>query len=87
MDVLHTPWLNAALALVVNLPFGYWRAGARKFSGAWFVAIHLPIILTVGTRLLLGMHFRLVTLPLYALAFVSGQSLGALARRRLRGSP
>lgn len=28
---------------LVNVPFGYWRAGVRKFSPAWFVAIHAAV--------------------------------------------
>ena len=35
----------------LNLPFGFWRAGVRKFSLPWFLAVHAPIPLVVGLRL------------------------------------
>lgn len=81
LEVLHAPWLNALVSLLLNLPFGYWRAGCRNWSGAWFAAIHVPIVLVVGLRFCLGTPFRLATLPLYALAFLAGQFLGARLRR------
>ncbi|HSQ09327.1 MAG TPA: hypothetical protein VLN25_01745, partial [Burkholderiaceae bacterium] len=33
----------------------YWRAGLRKFSPAWFVAIHAPVPLVFGLRFALGL--------------------------------
>ena len=49
--------LAAVLIAAVNLPFGYWRAGVRKLSVPWFLAVHLPVLLVVGIRLLLGVPF------------------------------
>lgn len=73
--------LVAAFTLLVNLPFGYWRAGTRKFSPAWFVAVHGPVPLVVAARLLLEVGFRWVNLPLLVVAFFAGQFAGG----RLRG--
>ena len=87
MPVLPTLGLNLLLAVLMNLPFGYWRAGSRKFSLVWFVAIHAPVILTIGLRVVLGVPFRLATLPLFVLAFVGGQFLGAKIRRKIRDLP
>ena len=75
--MLHTLWFSVLLAVLINLPFGYWRAGCRRLSRAWFVSIHVPVILTIGMRLGLGIPFRWLTLPLYVLAFMGGQFLGA----------
>jgi len=70
---------------LINLPFGYWRAGLRKLSPAWFVAIHAPIPLAVGLRFAMGLPFELSTLPLYIAAFFAGQTLGSrLGRQRGR---
>ncbi|MBK8005818.1 MAG: hypothetical protein IPK12_18355 [Gemmatimonadetes bacterium] len=74
--------LLTLLIFLVNLPFGYWRAGLRKLSATWFVAIHAPVILIIAMRLALHMPFRVITLPLYVLAFFSGQSVGGWLRRR-----
>jgi hypothetical protein len=84
MRYLVTPAGIATLIFVVNLPFGAWRAGLRKLSPAWFVAIHLPVVLVIGMRILMGVPFRLVTLPLYVAAFFLGQLAGARARRLVK---
>jgi hypothetical protein len=81
---MTTPALVALLALLIlllNLPFGYWRAGVRKFSPAWFVAVHAPVPLAIGLRLGFGMGFQLRTLPVFVAAFFLGQSLGGRLRR------
>ena len=44
----------SAVVLLLNLPFGYWRAGARKFSLRWFLAVHVPVPLVIGLRLVSG---------------------------------
>lgn len=62
--------------LIVNLPFGWWRAGLRKFSPAWFVAVHAPVPLAVGLRWLAGLGFRWELLPLFLAAYFGGQYLG-----------
>ena len=73
---MHSLWLVATLVFLVNLPFGFWRARSRRYSGPWFLAIHAPVALSVGLRLLVGIRFMFATLPLFVGAFVLGQSLG-----------
>ncbi|NGP52590.1 hypothetical protein [Thioalkalivibrio sp. XN8] len=75
--------LSLALALVwlANLPFGYWRAGEAKGSWRWVVAIHAPIPLVWLIRDVLGLDWRLATLPLFVGAYFLGQWLGGRARR------
>lgn len=77
--------LVATAILALNLPFGYWRAGVRKFSPQWFVAVHAPVPLAIGLRFAVGLGFRLVTLPLFVAAFFGGQFLGGRIRRHLTG--
>ena len=77
--------LAARLIVLVNLPFGYWRAGVRKLSAPWFAAVHLPVLLVVGIRLLLDLPFAWRVLPFTAGAFALGQWLGGWWRRRRRG--
>lgn len=74
--------LVALAILVINLPFGYWRAGVRKFSPAWFAAVHLPVPLAIGLRYAVGLPFRLATLPVFVAAFFGGQFFGARVRSR-----
>lgn len=81
MQVFSAPAGIALLILVMNLPFGAWRAGVRKLSPSWFVAIHAPVVLAIGMRVLIGVPFRLATLPIYVAAFFLGQLAGARVRR------
>lgn len=83
-DLSTTATYALALAgtFVVNLPFGYWRAVLRKFSPAWFVAIHAPVPLVVGLRFALGLPFRWAVVPLFVAAYFGGQFVGSRWRRR-----
>lgn len=72
----------AGLIFLLNLPFGYWRAGVKKFSPAWFVAVHAPVPIAIGIRYAAGMGFRLATLPVYIAAFFLGQMVGGRWRKR-----
>ncbi len=71
----------AALIFLVNLPFGYWRAGARKFSPAWFAAVHLPVLIAIALRVHEHITFRWTTLPLFVAVFFAGQWTGGKGRR------
>jgi hypothetical protein len=75
----------AGLVAVLNLPFGFWRAGRRKFTGPWMVAVHAPVPLAVAVRLLSGLGWHLFTFPVLIAAFFTGQFLGGCLRRGLRG--
>jgi hypothetical protein len=69
-----------AIALVItfaiNLPFGYWRGGVKKFSPAWFVAIHAPVPMVIALRFILGLPFRWGALPFFVVAYFGGQFVG-----------
>ena len=73
-------WAVAAAILVLNLPFGFWRAGLRRLSAPWFVAVHAPVPLAIGLRFAAGLGFHWRTLPLYVAAFFGGQWLGGRLR-------
>ena len=66
---------------IVNLPFGYWREGVRKFSPAWFVAVHAAVPIVVVMRMLLGIHWSFAIFPLMVAAYFGGQAGGAKLRR------
>jgi hypothetical protein len=78
--------LAYALALVVtfliNVPFGRWRASVRKFSPAWFVAVHAAVPVVVALRFVLGLPFRWAAFPLFVAAYFGGQTVGARLRTR-----
>lgn len=62
------------LTFIINLPFGYYRKKAQRFSFKWFLYIHLPIPIIVAARLLSNIDFRYI--PLFVVAAITGQFLG-----------
>ena len=77
-------WLVAGGTFLVNLPFGYWRGGARKFTAKWLTAIHAPVPLVVAMRLAAGVRWQLVNLPVLLGAYFLGQLVGTQARAWVR---
>jgi hypothetical protein len=73
--VSHTLEL-AGLVVLLNLPPGYLRAGVKKFSVPWFIAVHAAIPLVALLRFVMGVGWRLATLPLFVVAYALGQFLG-----------
>lgn len=69
--------LTALGVLLVNIPFGYCRKASRKLSFAWFLAIHVPVALSILARFLLDINFNWYIIPLFAGMFFAGQYLGA----------
>lgn len=66
--------------VVINLPFGWWRQGLRKFSLPWWLAIHLPIPLVIILRV--GLKIPYATVPLVIGAAVAGQFIGGRLRKK-----
>jgi hypothetical protein len=77
---MHAVWGLTLAVFCINLPFGYLRAGTRRFSWLWFVAVHAPVPLIVALRFLSGLGWRPVTVPIFAGAFFAGQFLGGRLR-------
>jgi hypothetical protein len=82
-----TLWAVAAAVLALNLPFGYWRQGVRKFSLAWFVAVHAPVPIVAILRAASGLGFQWSTLPVMLAAYFLGQFLGGWLRARRERAP
>jgi F0F1-type ATP synthase membrane subunit a len=75
-------WALALAVLVMNLPFGFWRAGAKRFTRPWFVAVHAPVPFVIFLRIVSGLGWHLVSFPVLIGAFFTGQFLGGAIRRR-----
>ena len=69
-------------ALLSNIPLGYLREGAQRYSLWWFTYIHLSIPFIVALRVVNGVGWRVIPFTL-GLAVV-GQWLGGRVRRRGR---
>ena len=75
----------AILVLLVNIPFGMWRAHLKKLSPKWFLAIHLPIPIVIFLRIYSDIGFQLYTYPVLVGAFFLGQYLGVkISRNRMQ---
>ena len=79
-------WGVAAAVIVLNIPFGYWRAGTHKFSRQWIMAVHLPVPAVIAMRILSGLGWQLISFPVLIGAFVLGQYSGGRLQRRLARS-
>jgi hypothetical protein len=77
-------WLVAGGTFLVNLPFGYWRGGARRFTARWITAVHAPVPVVVAMRLAAGVRWQLVNLPVLLGAYFLGQLAGTRARAWVR---
>ncbi len=73
------------LGVLLNMPFGWLRARARRLSFAWFPYIHLPIPLLLVLRLALGLSYWAI--PFSLAGAVLGQVLGSRLRTRLPARP
>ena len=83
---LESLWLLGALAvftLVVNLPFGFMRSKAEKYSFRWILYIHLPIPLIYLLRRLLMVSSA--ASPALVVAAVVGQICGGKIRTLKQG--
>jgi len=85
-EALVNLWSVAAIILLLNVPFGIWRAGVRRFSVPWFVAVHAPVPLAIGLRIGSGLGWRIAALPVFVAAYCAGQFLGGRLRARRQQS-
>jgi hypothetical protein len=76
MTPLERESIAVILAIVINLPFGAYRATVRRFSWRWFVCVHLPIPVVIVMRLSLGLGWWFI--PFTLASAVAGQLLGSL---------
>jgi len=76
-------WALAVTVLVLNIPFGFWRSGVRKFTLPWFLAVHLPVPIVVGLRLIAGLGWFFTTFLFLATSFFVGQFIGGKIRQLL----
>jgi hypothetical protein len=66
--------LLSVLALIINLPLGWWRASVKKFTLSWFIAIHLAVPLIFIFRTWVGVNG--IIIPVLILFALIGQVIG-----------
>ncbi len=67
------------IVFLINLPFGYWRCSAARFSKKWMMAVHIPVPFIFLLRILSG--FGWTVIPLLLLSDVAGQFAGGELRK------
>ncbi|HEX3072184.1 MAG TPA: hypothetical protein VHP30_01105 [Ignavibacteriales bacterium] len=65
------------LVFLINLPFGYWRSGVRKFSVQWFLAIHLPVPFVYMIRTYAEIGWSVLSFIILVGFFFLGQYIGS----------
>lgn|SRR3990170_4284029 len=66
------------LVLLINIPFGYWRSKADRFSRHWMMAVHIPVPFVFLLRIISGFSWKIV--PLLVLSLAAGQFIGGKIR-------
>lgn len=72
------------LILVLNIPFGYWRANVKLLSLQWYLAVHIPVPFIIFLRVLADVGFGWQTYIYLVLAFFIGQRIGSFFRNQLK---
>lgn len=69
--------------LILNIPFGYWRANVQRFSFQWFLSVHIRVLFIVALRIFSDIGFSWYTYIFLVSAFFIGQKLGSQIRNSL----
>jgi hypothetical protein len=77
----------ASAVVILNIPFGYWRANVKKFSRPWFLSVHAPVPLVIALRVFSGLGWHFITFPVMIGAFFGGQVAGSSIHRILSSRP
>jgi hypothetical protein len=76
-------FILVAAAFMMNVPLGYLRQGARKFSFNWFLFVHLSIPFIILIRVSMGVSNWFI--PLSIASAVAGQFAGGRFRKPQAG--
>ena len=71
------------IVLIINIPFGYWRANVKKYSFQWFLSIHIPVPFIIALRIFTNIGFSWYSYIFLGLSFYIGQKLGSIIYKRL----
>lgn len=74
----------AITTFIINVPFGFWREGVRKFSAKWFIAVHAAVPVVIALRILAGIEWQVATIAFLVFCYFLGQFTGARLRRKYR---
>lgn len=64
----------SCIALLLNVPMGYWRSMVKKFSVQWFLAVHLAVPIIYLLRMKSGLGYGYI--PALVICAIVGQVIG-----------
>jgi len=77
MSSVSTLWIILGISVfvvLINLPLGRFRAGAKKYSWRNFGCIFAPVPMVITIRLMMGLSIKIA--PVFLVAAILGQRLG-----------
>ena len=74
MPRIAIAFIISCAALLVNVPMGYWRSMARKYSLQWFLAVHLAVPFIFLLRIMSGLGYAFI--PALVIFAIVGQIIG-----------
>jgi hypothetical protein len=67
------------VVFLINIPFGYIRSNASRFSRQWIMAIHIPVPFVFILRIFSGLNWTVI--PLLVISDIAGQIAGGKLRK------
>jgi ABC-type methionine transport system permease subunit len=67
------------VVFLINIPFGYIRSNASRFSRQWMMAIHIPVPFVFILRIISGLNWTVI--PLLVISDIAGQIAGGKLRK------
>ena len=83
MSYILTILYTCLAIILINVPFGYLRAGYKKLSFMWFLFIHLPVPFVIYIRHFFGVELSWTLAPFLFGSYFLGQFIGRKLRLRL----
>ncbi|MCZ7382626.1 MAG: hypothetical protein O8C64_13780 [Candidatus Methanoperedens sp.] len=82
-EVISELSINELMLVVflINLPFGYVRGNAARFSKKWMMAVHIPVPFVFLLRIFSGLG--LAAIPFLVISDIAGQIAGGKLRKRV----
>lgn len=71
----------AIVIYLINIPFGFWRAGTQRFTLSWYLAIHIPVPAIILLRVYYDLGWTWQSYTILVAAFFFGQLTGQLIRK------
>jgi hypothetical protein len=67
-------------AFIINIPLGWLRDRAEKFTLGWYLYVHLSVPAIIFARIKVGLGWKFI--PLTLAGAVAGQLLGGIIHNR-----